>query len=247
MTLAEFLHPVRSATKREQVVAALYFFKHEQGETVVTVDKIRAGLVGANIPRARNANLSDVLARLIPLVERLGNGQWRITETGETHVRKKLELSNSSPRVKEDVGLLTQIALSVTDETVREYVEESIACLQIGARRAAVVFLWSGVVHEIREQVWSAGKDPIESHLQKRNPKARFRRKDDFAYVKDSTLIELTGDFGIFDKSERKRLSEALDLRNDCGHPVKYRPGEKKVSSFIEDLLQVVFGASGGV
>lgn len=59
-----------------------------------------------------------------------------------------------------------------------------------------------------------------------------------------SLLIELTGDLGIFEKSERKRLGEALCLRNDCGHPVKYRPGEKKVSSFIEDLLQAVFGAA---
>lgn len=244
MTLAEFLHPIRNDTKREQVVAALYYFKHQQGDSIATVHEIRGGLVRANIPRARKANLSNVLSRLIPLVERQGNGQWRITETGEDHVREKLDLTDPTPRLKDDVVLLSQIAHSVSDETVREYVEESIACLQIGARRAAVVFLWSGVVHEVRERVWSEGKGAIEAHLQKKNPKARFRRKDDFSYVKDGTLIELTGDLGIFDKSERKRLAEALDLRNDCGHPVKYRPGEKKVSSFIEDLLQVVLGAS---
>lgn len=244
MTLAEFLHPIRSSTKREQVVAVLYFLKHEQGEQVATVDTIRSGLVRANIPRARKANLSDVLARLIPLVERMGNGQWRITETGESHVRERLELSTPAPRTKEDVGLLSQAAKSINDDVVRDYVEESIACLQISARRAAVVFLWSGAIHEIREKVWSHGKSAIEAQLQSKNPKAKFRRKDDFSLVKDSTLIALTGDLGIFDKSERKRLTEGLDLRNDCGHPVKYKPGEKKVSSFIEDILQVVFGAT---
>ena len=244
MTLAEFLHPIRSSPKREQVVAALYFFKHHEGRSFASVDEIRKGLVKANIPRSRNANLSDVLARLIPLVDRMGAGHWRITKTGEAHVKESLALADASPQVQEDVSLLSRLAQSVEDETVREYVEEAIRCLQIGARRAAVVFLWSGVVHDIRERVWAKGKSSIEEQLKRRNPKAKFRRKDDFAYVKDVLLIELTGDLGIFEKSERKRLGEALDLRNDCGHPVKYRPGEKKVSSFIEDLLQVVFGAS---
>lgn len=174
----------------------------------------------------------------------MGAGHWRITKTGEAHVKESLDLPDASPQAQEDVGLLSRLARSVEDETVREYVEEAIRCLQIGARRAAVVFLWSGVVHDIRERVWAKGKGSIEEQLQRRNPKAKFRRKADFAYVKDILLIELTGDLGIFEKSERKRLGEALDLRNDCGHPVKYRPGEKKVSSFIEDLLQVAFGAS---
>jgi hypothetical protein len=44
----------------------------------------------------------------------------------------------------------------------------------------------------------------------------------------------------VFDRSEKKQLKQALDLRN-CGHPVKYKPGERKVSSFIEDVINVVF------
>ena len=48
-------------------------------------------------------------------------------------------------------------------------------------------------------------------------------------------------DLSIFDKSEKRQLGQALDLRNDCGHPVKYKPGEKKVSSFIEDVTSIVF------
>jgi hypothetical protein len=244
VTLAEFLHPIRSSPKREQVVATLYFFKHHEARPFASVDEVRKALIQANIPRSRKANLSHVLGRLIPLVDRMGAGHWKITKTGEAHVEKSLALADASPQVQEDVSLLSRLARSVEDQTVREYVEEAIRCLEIGARRAAVVFLWSGVVHEIRERVWSEGKASIQEHLQKRNPRTKFRRKDDFAYVKDSLLIELTGDLGIFEKSERKRLGEALDLRNDCGHPVKYRPGEKKVSSFIEDLLQVVFGAA---
>jgi len=244
MTLAEFLHPVRKSAKREQVLAALYFFKHHKASPDATPGEIRDALVKAQIPRSRKANVSDVLAKLIPFVERGVSSHWKITESGEAHVRAQLALTAESPQVEEDVSSLTQLSQSVSDDTVRDYVDESIKCLQVGARRAAVVFLWTGTVHEIRERIWAKGKRQIETALQKRNPKARFRRKDDFSFVKDSTLIDLTADLSIFDKSQRKRLTEGLDLRNDCGHPVKYRPGEKKVSSFIEDMLQVVFGAS---
>ena len=59
--------------------------------------------------------------------------------------------------------------------------------------------------------------------------------------VKDGDLIQVAQDLSVYDKSEKKRLGEALDLRNDCGHPVRYKPGEKRVSSFIEDLTSIVF------
>jgi hypothetical protein len=244
VTLAEFLHPIRQSPKREQVLAALYFFKHHQARLDATPGELRDALVKAQIPRSRKANVSDVLAKLIPLVERGASSHWKITGSGETHVKEQLALADERPQVQEDVSSLTRLSRSVRDERVRDYVDEAIKCLQVGARRAAVVFLWSGAIHEVRERAWKVGKQPIETALQSRNPKARFRRKEDFSFVKDKTLIEITGDLSLFDKSERKRLSEALDLRNDCGHPVRYRPGEKKVSSFIEDILQVVFRAA---
>ncbi len=244
MTLAEFLHPIRKSPKREQVVATLYYFKHQWSLPEVAPSEMRTQLIKARIPRARTANLSAVLGTLIPLVEPTGKGRWRITDTGEAHVRKQLELPTVTQEAQDDVGTLTQLSEDVSDAAVREYVDEAIKCLQVGARRAAVVFIWSGVIHEIRQTLWGKGKPQIEAALQKRYPKARFRRKDDFSTFKDITLIELTGDFSIYDQSQRKRLKEGLDLRNDCGHPVKFRPGAKKVSSFIEDMLQVVFGVT---
>jgi len=36
-------------------------------------------------------------------------------------------------------------------------------------------------------------------------------------------------------------LSQALDLRNKCGHPTKYRPRKIKARSFIEDVVGIVF------
>jgi hypothetical protein len=103
------------------------------------------------------------------------------------------------------------------------------------------VFLWTGAVSSIRDLLWVQGAPAIEAALQVRNPRAKFKKKADFENVKDSELMQIAQDFEIYDKSQKKRLGEALDLRNDCGHPVKYRPGEKKVASFIEDLIGIVW------
>jgi hypothetical protein len=36
-------------------------------------------------------------------------------------------------------------------------------------------------------------------------------------------------------------LGGSLNLRNRCGHPTKYKPGSAKVSSFIEDVVGIVW------
>lgn len=64
---------------------------------------------------------------------------------------------------------------------------------------------------------------------------------EDFAYIRDATALLAFQELGILDKGEKTTLAEALDLRNRCGHPTKYVPGVKKASSFIEDVVGIVF------
>jgi hypothetical protein len=244
VTLAEFLHPIRQAGKGEQVVATLYFFKHITGRGSASPAEVKQALADAQIPRARGANISQALADRVPLVNKLSFGEWEITGTGEGHVREKLALATPTPQAQEDVSSLQKLSASVGDENVREYIDEAVKCLQVGARRAAVVFLWSGAVNTIREWLWSKGAQQVDAALKHHNPKARdFTKKDDFSYVKDMALLEITVDLGLFDKSEKQQLEQALTLRNHSGHPVNYKPGESKVSSFIEDISSIVFGA----
>jgi hypothetical protein len=64
---------------------------------------------------------------------------------------------------------------------------------------------------------------------------------DHFAYVKDKVFLEAAQEIGLVDKGQKATLLEGLDLRNRCGHPGKYRPGVKKASSFVEDVVGIVF------
>jgi hypothetical protein len=78
--------------------------------------------------------------------------------------------------------------------------------------------------------------------IQTHDPKARELKKlEDFAYVKDVRLLEVLFDLGIVDKTEKTMLGQALDLRNGCGHPTKYRPSTNRVASYIDDIVGIAF------
>lgn len=242
MTLAEFMHPLKRASRRAQVQAALFWSKHYENLDETSVADVRRLLTRARIPNARAFNVPQILSRSVPNVHQAGErGFWAITETGERRLIDEFALRLPDAAATTDVATLERLAEAVTDEATRDYINEAVRCHRAGARRASVVFLWSGAVAALRETIWKYGASTIEARLQVHNPKARFKKQADFAYVKDADLIQVAQDIELFDKSQKKRLGEALDLRNDCGHPVKYRPGEHKVSSFIEDVVGIVW------
>lgn len=241
-TLIEFLHPLRRASRTTQVQAALYYCKYYRRlDTGVTVAEVRDALIEARMPGAKKANLPQALRNSAPYARSLSHGVWEITSTGVERIRDELALPAPVAQPEHDVASLEALAAAVKDRVVRDYVEEAVKCLRVDARRASVVFLWTGAVATIREHVWRFGPTSIEAALKAHNPRAKFRKKGDFEAVADTNLLQIAHDMEIYDKSQKKRLSEALDLRNDCGHPVKYTPGEKKVASFIEDLVATVW------
>jgi hypothetical protein len=244
VTLPEFLHPLEKAGRTDQALAVLLFHKDHERRRVMSGAEIQAALVQARIPGAKTMNVRQALARSGRYAHQAKRGgPWEITDSGEKHLRALYEVpdlaSNGAPRT--DVTALRGLAHRVPDEASRDYIDEAIQCLESGARRAAVVFLWSGAVAAIREAVWGHGANAIEAALQRHNPKAKFRKKNDFDYVKDADLLQVAQDLSIYDKSQKRYLGDALDLRNDCGHPVKYKPGQTKVEGFIEDVVGIVW------
>jgi hypothetical protein len=144
--------------------------------------------------------------------------------------------------LQEDVSTLLEILEDVTDAKLRSYLEEAVDCLRVGARRAFVLMAWQGAMNQIREAV--AGRDlaDVNAELRTIDSKARtITRPSDFDYVKESSMLLLGQRLGIFDKGQKDELGKALDLRNKCGHPGDYRVGPKKVSAFLEDLVNLVF------
>ncbi len=246
MKIVEFINPIKSKPIRDICLAALYYQQRYIKEEALTVESIRTLLKRDRVPKAAKLNLAAVLSQSAPYVDVIGKTGnrflWSITQTGQDYIRKLLELPEADIEIEHDVSSLEKVVQSVSDDDIADYIKESIKCLSVGALRASVVFLWAGAVNSIKTKIMSHSKKDINKTAAKYDSKARLvKRIDDLIYFKESTLLLIAQELGILDKNEKVVLEEALNLRNKCGHPGKYKIGPKKVSSFIEDVTGIVF------
>jgi hypothetical protein len=246
MTLVEFLHPLKDGGIRIICLAAMYFSQRYQDIESMTVEALRANLKRARVPRADKLNLANTLAISAPYVDTIGKEGnrflWALTDAGKEEVRKALNLPAKDIEIENDVSSIEGLIAKISEEEVKDYLSESIKCLQVNALRASVVFLWSGAVKRIRDDVFACGASNVTTAVQKHDLKAKTVSKiDDLVLVKESVLLLASQDLGLFDKNQRSVLEACLDLRNKCGHPGKYKVGPKRVGAFIEDVIGVVF------
>jgi len=247
VTLVEFLHPIRKGRQRDLVLATLFFHTQFKGANGMTGTEIKTALTQAKVPNAKKMNVNDVINKSAPFVhsprgKENGAFVFELTDTGEKHVRELLELPVPDLGVQQDVSTLRALSDKLGDETVKTFIEEAIVCLRADALRAALVFLWSGAIRTLQEKALTKGHEMVNAAIQKQAPRAReVKRREDFGWIKDRTFLDACPDIGILDKGEKDTLVDALNLRNRCGHPTKYRPGVQKARSFIEDVVGVVF------
>jgi hypothetical protein len=246
VTLVEFIAPLSKRTHQDRILAVLYYRERYEQKTALTVEDVRQGLKSARATGWAKVNVADVLSKSGPLVDTGGlQGKkrlWNLTDSGREHVRQLLGLPKADVEVEHDVGTLEELVARVSDSDVRDYLDEALRCLQVGALRACVVFVWTAGIRTIHTGAMAKGSTAVTSAVQKHDPKARaVKSVDDFAHVKDATTLLAAKDLGILDKNQKDTLTEALNLRNRCGHPGKYRPGVKKVSAFVEDVTSIVF------
>jgi hypothetical protein len=247
LTLIEFLAPLRKRPIKDKCLATLFYEETYNSNQALAVEDLRKNLVSARVPRANQANLADVLSKTGHFVHAPGKDLysrrvWSLTDSGRKYVRESLGLLSVEAEVNHDVTTLQSIATALKDPLIREYVLEALKCLNADALRAAVVFLWTGAIRVLQEKALAVGGRSLNAAVSKHDPKARpITKIEDFAYLKDSVSLLALQELGIIDKGEKGTLEEALNLRNRCGHPTNYKPGVKKVSSFVEDVVGIVF------
>ncbi|MGW6200753.1 hypothetical protein ACWF0M_31720 [Kribbella sp. NPDC055110] len=247
-TLLEFVHPVLGGGRRDVCLAAMYYLRTKTGVERCTAAQLKAALVAARVPKAKAFNVADILGKSGHFVSTIEKNAakvnlWHLTESGVEHVRIALGTEDFAEiEIKNDISMMDSVVASVTDEVVRSYLEESVLAYGVGAVRAAVVFLWSGAIRQLQEKALRMGAPALNAALLKHDPKARHVGKiEDYSGIKDVVQLLAFREIGLIDKGEWGTLQEGLDLRNRCGHPTKYRPGVKKTSAFIEDVVGIAF------
>ena len=247
MTLVEYLARAPKASLPEKVQAVLHYSTVVDGVPILRVQDVRERLVAARVPKAKDLKIAQALSRSSHHVDRgsgANAGFWLLTDSGRSRVEDLFgEIEDGAPTYSTHARQLQRSIATVSDPLVRSYLEEALRCLEVGARRAAIVFVWTGAIRRLEDQVFSSHKGAeVTAALRKHDPRARaVSRVSDFANIKDVTELLAFQDLGLLDKAQRQTLDDALSLRNRCGHPTDYVPGEAKVAAFIEDLVGIVF------
>jgi len=246
MTLVEFVAPLKKRSRKDKILACMYYRSRYEGIQALTVEGIRGALKAARVPSVSKINVADVVAKSGHYVDTAGTEDgkrlWQLTDSGKQYVRKLLGLPESEPELERDAGAILALVGKVASADVKDYLTEATKCMQVGALRACVVFVWSGAIRIIQEELLDKHSAGLTAALRRHHSKAKaVSRQEHFAYINDKTTLLAAEDLGLFDKNERGVLEECLKLRNRCGHPGKYKPGTKRVSGFIEDLISIVF------
>ena len=244
VTLLERLTPLLKESRRTVCLVSLYYLTKDPS-TSVTASALKQELIDARVPNAKKFNVADVLGKAGELASATSGGSqliWTLTGSGRDYVASFIEIDDESVGVKNAAQDLVMITKSIVDEVTRGYIEEAVLCLQVDARRAAVVFLWSGAIRTLQELAWAKGARQVNSAISVHDSRAKALKKpEDFSAIKDVTQLLVFRERGLLDKGQWQTLQEGLDLRNRCGHPTRYHPGVSKVAAFVEDVVGIVF------
>lgn len=246
MSLVEFLSTVKGAKRETLALSVLYWYERYGSKPSMTAAEVKSALIQARVTDAKKVNAPDVLAKAGANVDVAGNTPggaklWKLTPTGSKAVRLAHGLPEDEPELEHGVGELEKVAAKITNADAKKFIEEAIHCLSVNALRAAIVFVWVGAIADIKDRIWKHGAADVTKAFQKYNVKAQLRAHDDLLKFQEVDILKVAQDLGVIDKAQHKILGQALDLRNQCGHPNKYWPSVSKAKAHIEDIAGILW------
>jgi hypothetical protein len=93
----------------------------------------------------------------------------------------------------------------------------------------------------VQEWLMKRSLKKVNEELARHQKTREVKTIDDFAYVNDNTTLLVARDLGLWDKGQHTVVEHALDLRNQCGHPSRYKLPLSRCKSVIEELVTLVF------
>jgi hypothetical protein len=127
--------------------------------------------------------------------------------------------------------------------TERAYLDEALCCFRHAAFRAAIVMAWNLAYDHLCNFVLSRHLVEFNDQLPKSYPRAeigRIDKRDDFAELKESQVLQVCRSALIVSGSLHKVLKEKLDRRNIAAHPCGIETTQLTAEEFIRDLVDNV-------
>lgn len=206
--------------------------------------EIREIFVNHGVREAATWSMSSFLnsAKVQKKVVGIG-GKWSLTAKGRDYLQSKgIVIPQTSTVITKARDDIRSHLVKITNERVKDFVEEAIGCLEGRLLRSAVVMSWLGAIAILYEHVLLNNGDAFNKEAKKRKQNWNDAKSlDDLARMKESDFLDILGSLGILGKSVKEELKNCLNLRNACGHPNSYEIGDQKVAAHIEFLIQNVY------
>lgn len=162
----------------------------------------------------------------------------------ERHLREKYdaEFGQRPAAVALDL-LLATLPSKVPDLAERDYLDEAVKCLRVGAYRAAIVMAWNMAYDHFFRWVFVNHLVAFNTQLPKSFPRAEIAcvaKLDDFSELKESQVMQIARSAGIISASLHKVMKEKLDRRNVAAHPSAVSISQLTAEEFVKDLVDNV-------
>jgi hypothetical protein len=244
-TIAEFMRPFRGESHARKVLAIGYYLEEYEGKDSFEVADIRQGYISAKL--SPSSNISVEMRQNIKRDHMFcpQPGRYALTQAGLESIGAEMP-TDEAREIEESISdKLRTDALGIVDTDEREYVEEALRCLGVGAYRGAILMGWAASMNNLYRKIQGVGFKCFYQACQQfmKNPRGVTRRSD-LEYYRDSDVLMAAERIGLFDRNVRAALEKQLDVRNRCGHPGQVKPQIHIVNAFFEEIIQYVLSVT---
>jgi hypothetical protein len=243
-TLSDFLLslPRFKDLSPRALILLVAFHMFRGGQTNFSRAELVASLGSGGVPPpSRLAERLGQLSRMktSPLLRVTGH-KYALSLFGQKEIQEYLETTHGSVVARTPIQALTVLVGKISGDAEKRFFAEAIACLEVDARRASVVMVWSITLDHLQRYVLGHKLAEFNAAWAVRGDCGgrRIVVQDDFLEIRnESTFIDILRVASIITKDIRRILDEKLGFRNTCAHPNDVVIPESKVLAAIEDLV----------
>jgi hypothetical protein len=195
---------------------------------------------GLPLPRPLGTRLAQLSSGKAAPLLRVPGGRYALSVFGQKEVQDYLGTTQSTAVQQPALPALTALVGRISGDAEQRFLAEAIACLEVKARRAAVVMVWLMTVDHLQRYVLTHKLAEFNNAWAARGDSRgrRIASQDDFLEIRDeNAFIEILRSATIITKDIKRILDEKLGFRNTCAHPNDIVIPESKVLAAIEDLV----------
>ena len=147
-----------------------------------------------------------------------------------------------SPATVAVTGTLAGLPSKIPSLQEQVFLDETLACYKVRAFRATIVMAWNLAYAHLLQWILADSNRLAEFNaaIERRYPKRRgfaVQKRDDFDEFKESELLEVAKNAGLYSKDVGKVLAQKLDRRNSAAHPSTITFDQPQADDVITDLV----------